>query len=159
MQEYESNCTSRTDWFDLFGISCYVFEPEQLNAFECLEALLTATFMEEPLVAYFWEQLDIPSTWNTHCTNAAREGAGMDIHNPMFEQHWTKYRRLHIGQFTDCDPKEACDCERHNCVGAQSMGGHTAAAAITAISLGILQIVEIPSTLTPSETDAYNWHW
>jgi hypothetical protein len=87
MQKYDSNWTSRTNWFDLAGISCLVFEPEPLNAFESIEAILTACFEEEPLEAYFWEQSGFPSPWNTYWTDTAREGGGLDINNPMFRPH------------------------------------------------------------------------
>jgi len=84
MQKYDSKCTSRINWFDLVGIPCLVFEPEPLNAFESIEAILTATFEEEPLEAYFWEQLTVPSPWNIFWTDTAREGGGLDMNDPMF---------------------------------------------------------------------------
>jgi hypothetical protein len=61
MHQYDSNCTSRTNLFDHAGTPCHVFEPEPLNAFESIKAILAATFEEEPLEVYFWEQSDIPS--------------------------------------------------------------------------------------------------
>jgi len=51
MHQYNSKCTSRTNWFDLAGIPCLVFEPESLNAFESIEEILAASFEEEPLEA------------------------------------------------------------------------------------------------------------
>jgi len=54
MHKYDSNCTSQTYWFDLAGTPCLIFEPEPLNAFDSIEAILKATFKEEPLEAYFW---------------------------------------------------------------------------------------------------------
>jgi hypothetical protein len=66
MQEYESNCTSMTNLFHVGGIFCLVFEPEPLNAFESIEALLTATFEEEPQEVHFLEQSDISSLCNTY---------------------------------------------------------------------------------------------
>jgi hypothetical protein len=53
MHKYDSYCTSRTNWFDRAGTSCLVVEPEPLNALESIEAILTATFEEEPIKAYF----------------------------------------------------------------------------------------------------------
>ena len=61
MHQYDSNCTSRTNWFDLPGIPCLVFGPEPLNAFNSIEAILSATLEEEPLEVYFWKQSTVPS--------------------------------------------------------------------------------------------------
>jgi hypothetical protein len=41
--------------FDLAGTPCLVFDPEPLNAFENIKAILAATIQDEPLEAYFWE--------------------------------------------------------------------------------------------------------
>jgi len=157
MHKYHSKCTSRTNWFDLAGTPCLVFEPEPLNTFESIEAILTLSFDEEPLEAYFWEQSAVPSPWNTYWTEAARAGGGLDINDPVFRPHWTRYTGAH--SWFPCDPEDPCDCEGHNCAGAQSTVGHVAAAATTAKSLGIPLIVVVPPTPTPSEIDAYNWHW
>jgi len=156
MQKYDSNCTSRKNWFDLAGTSCLVVERERLNAFESIKAILAATFEEEPLEAYCWEQSTVPSPWNTYLTDAAREGGGLDINDPVFGPHWTQYSGAH--SWFPCDPEELCECEGHNCVRTQSTIGHTATAATTAKSLGIPLIVVVPSTLTPSELDTYHWH-
>jgi hypothetical protein len=48
-------------WFDLAGTLCLDFEPEPLNAFESIEAVLSATIEEEPSEAYSWEQSDFSS--------------------------------------------------------------------------------------------------
>ena len=90
MHKYDSKCPSLTNWFDLAGTPCHVFEPEPLNAFESIEAILTATFQEEPLKAYFWEQSTVTTPWNTYWTEAAREGGGLDINNPVFGPHYTR---------------------------------------------------------------------
>jgi hypothetical protein len=58
-------CTSRMNLIDLAGSPCLVFEPEPLNAFVSIEAVLAATFDQDPVEAYFWEQSDIPSPWDT----------------------------------------------------------------------------------------------
>jgi hypothetical protein len=138
------------NWFNLARTLCLIFEPEVLNAFDSIEAILTATFEKEPLEAYFWEQSDVPSPWNLYWTDAAREWSGLDINDQVFGQHWTKYRGLHWGLLTDCDPEEPCDCEEHNCVGAQLTIRHAAAAATTAKSLGIPPIVVVLPSPSPS---------
>ena len=157
MYSYDSNCTSRTNWLDLAGIPCLVFEPESLNAFESIEVILTASFTEEPREADFWEQSAVPSPWNTYWTDAAKEGGGLDINDPLFGPHWTWYTGAH--SWFPCYPEEPCDCEGHNCAGTHSTIGHAAAAATTANSLGIPLIVVVPPTPTPFELDTYNWHW
>jgi hypothetical protein len=87
MQNSDSNCTSRTNWFDLAGIPCLVVEPELLNAFESLEIILTASSEEEPLEANFLEPSAVPSPWNIYSTDTEREGGGLDIHDPVFGTH------------------------------------------------------------------------
>jgi len=91
MHQYNSNCTSRTIWFDLAATPFLVFEPEPLNAFESVEVVFAATVEVEPLEVYFWEQSDCPSPWNLYWTDAARECGGLDINDPVFGQHWTEY--------------------------------------------------------------------
>lgn len=109
--------------------------------------------------AYFWEQSDVPTPWNTYWTDAAREDRALDINDPVFGQYGTRYQRPHFGLFMKCDPEKPCDCEGHNGVGAQSTIGYAAAAATTAVSVGIPLVVVVPPTLTLSEIDAYSWHW
>jgi len=128
-----------------------------LNAFDSIEIILTATFKEEPLEAYFCEQSTVPSPWNTYWTDAAREVGGLDINDPVFGPHWTRYSGAHSS--FPCDHEEPCDCEELNCVGTHSTVGHAAAVATTAKSLGIPLIVIVPPTPNSSEIDAYNWHW
>jgi hypothetical protein len=91
MHRYDSNCTSQMNWFDLAGTTCLVFEPEPLNAIESIKAILAATFEEEPVEAYFWEQSAVPSPWNTYWTDAAREGGGLDINDAVCGPHWIRY--------------------------------------------------------------------
>jgi len=91
MHQYDSNCTSQMNWFDLARIPCLVFEPERLNASESIEVISTVYFQAEPLENDFWEQSDVPSPWNTSWTDSAREGGGLHIINPGFRQPWTKY--------------------------------------------------------------------
>jgi len=157
MPEYDTNCTSRMNWFDIARTPCLVFEPEPLSAFDSIDAEHTATFVEEPLEAYVWEQSIVPSPSNTYWTDAAREVGRLDINNPMFGLHWTTYLGAH--SWFPCDFEEPCDCEGHHCAGTLSTIGHTAAAATTAKSLGIALIVVVPPTPTSSEIDAYNWNW
>jgi hypothetical protein len=64
-----------TMWFDLAGTPCLVVEPEPLNGFESIEAILEASFKEEFLEANFWEQSTVPSPWNLYWTDAARDGS------------------------------------------------------------------------------------
>jgi hypothetical protein len=157
MHQYGSNCTSRRNWFDLAGICCLVFEPEPLNAFESIEAILRSSFKAEPLEAYVWEQSTVPTPWNTYWTDAAREGGELDIHDPVFGQDWTRYTGAHT--WFPGDPEELCDGKGHNCAGTYSTIGHAAVASTTAKSLGIPLIVVVPPTPTPSKLEAYNWHW
>jgi hypothetical protein len=37
------------NWVDLTGTPCLVLEPEPLITFNCIKAILSATFEEEPL--------------------------------------------------------------------------------------------------------------
>jgi hypothetical protein len=135
-----------------------VFEPESLNVFDCIEAILAATFEEEPLETYFGAQSTVPSPWNICWTDTARGGGGLAINDTVFGPHWTWYTGAH--SWFPHDPEERCGCEGHNCFGTHSTVGHAAAAATTtAKSLGVTLIVIVPPTPTPSEIDAYNWHW
>ena len=117
------------NWFDLAGTPCDLFEHEPLNTFESIDAVLAANFEEEPFEDYFYEQSEVPSLGNVYWKDAAWEGGGLDSNDPVFGLHWTKYSGLHLGWITNCDPEEACECEGHNCAGAQSTIGHAAAAA------------------------------
>jgi hypothetical protein len=53
IHQNNSECTSWTNLFDLAGTTCLAVEPEPLNIFESIEAILAATFKEEPLEANF----------------------------------------------------------------------------------------------------------
>jgi hypothetical protein len=66
MQKYDSNCTSRTNWFDLAGTHCTLSEPEPLNTFESIEGLLNTEVDNICLPAYFWERSDTPYPWNLY---------------------------------------------------------------------------------------------
>jgi len=95
-----------------------MFESKHLNTCDSIEAILAATFEEKPLEAYFWDQSDVPSPWNTYWSDTAQEDGGLDIIDPGLGQHWTKYRGVDFGLFTNCDTYEACYCEEHYCVEA-----------------------------------------
>jgi len=159
MQQYNSNCTSQMNWFDLAGIPCLVFEPATLKAFKSIQAILLAPFKEEPQEGYLSERSDVPLSWNTYWPDTAREGSGLDTHDVVFGQHFIKYKGLKVGLITDCDPNKVCDCEGHNCVGEQSTVGHTAAAATTAKSLGVPLMVVVPPTPTHYGMDIYVQYW
>ena len=80
MQKYDSNCTTRTNWFDLAGTHCTLSEPEPLNAFESIEGLLNTEIDDLCLPAYFWEQSDTLSPWNLYWTVPGYTGpAPMDL--------------------------------------------------------------------------------
>jgi hypothetical protein len=61
MQKYNSNCTSRTNWFDLAGTHCTLSEPEPLNAFKSIEGLLNTEVDNICLPAYFGNNQILPS--------------------------------------------------------------------------------------------------
>jgi len=132
-------------------------EPEPLNAFESIERLLNTEVDDLILPAYFWEQSDVPSPWNIYWTEAAAYRGGLELDDPMFGDCWTKYWGAHA--WLNCHPEEPCECEPHNCLGTHSMEGHAPAAAATAKPVLVPLIVIEPPTPTPSEIDAYNWHW
>jgi hypothetical protein len=157
MQKYDSNCTSRTNWFDLAGTRCSLSEPEPLNAFESIEGLLNIEVDDICLPAYFWEQSDIPSPWNLYWTEAAAYGGGLEIDDPVFGDCWTQYLGAH--SWFDCKSDIPCWCEGHGCCGTHETEGHALAAAATAKAPVIPLIVVEPPTPTPSEVDRFNWHW
>jgi hypothetical protein len=90
MQKYDSNCTSRTNWFDLAGIHCSLSEPEPLNTFESIEGLLNIEVDDIFLPAYFWEQSDTLSPWNLYWTEATANGGGLEIDDAVFGDYWTE---------------------------------------------------------------------
>jgi len=90
MQNYDSNCTSRTNWFDLAGIHCTLSEPEPLNAFESMEGELKIEVDDICLPTYFWAQSDTPYPWNLHWTEAAAYEVGLELDDPVFGNSWTR---------------------------------------------------------------------
>jgi len=72
-QQYNSNCTSRTNWLYLARLPWTVFEPVLFDTFQSIKANFIATFEEEPLKVYFWEQSDIPSPASMYWTDSARK--------------------------------------------------------------------------------------
>jgi hypothetical protein len=157
MRRYDSNCTSRTNWFDLAGTHCALSEPEPLNAFESIEGLLNTEVDDICLPAYFWEQSDVPSPWNIYWTEAAAYGGGLELDDPVFGNSWTKYWGAHAWGI--CEPDTPCRCEGHDCCGTHETEGHAPAAAATAKAPEVPLIVVEPPTPTPSELDQFNWHW
>jgi hypothetical protein len=142
------------NWSDLAGILFLVFEPEHLDTFETIEAIFTASFEEELLEVYFWEQSPFPSPWQTNWTDAGSKRGGLDINDSVFGPHRTRYTGAQSG--IHCDPEDQYDCGGHNCVGTHSTVGHAAAVATTAKGVAIELIVEVHPTPTHSEVDAYN---
>jgi len=128
-----------------------------LNAFESIEELFNTEVDDLILPAYFWEQSDVPSPWNIYWTKAAAYGGGLEVDNPVFESNWTKYWGAHA--WFDCDPELPSECEGYNCSGAHSTEGYAPAAVVSAKPLPVLLIVIEPLIPTPSEIDAFNWHW
>jgi len=157
MQKYDRNCTFRTNWVHLAGNPCLVLEPEPLNSCDSIEAILAATFEEEPLKDYFWEQSTVPSPWNLYWIEAARGGGRLGINDPVFRSHWARYLGGH--SWFPRDAEEPCDCKGHNCLVTHSTVGHAPAAATTANSLGVPLIVVVPPTPTPSKINEYSWPW
>jgi hypothetical protein len=90
-----SNCTSRTNWFDLPATPCLVFQTERLTAFETINARLALTFEEDPSIANFWDLSVVHSPWNVDWTDAGREGRGLGITNAVLGHYWTHYGGLH----------------------------------------------------------------
>jgi len=156
MRKYDSNCTSRTDWFDLAGTQCSHSEPEPLNALQSIEGLSNTEVDDLILPAYFWEQSDVPSPWDTYWTEAATYGGGLELDTPVFGNNWNKYWGAHA-RF-NCHPEEPCDCAGHGCLGTHSKEGHAPAAAATAKSAPVPLIgIETP-TPTTLEIDSSNRH-
>ena len=107
---------SRISFFDLAGRTTNLFEYEPLNAFDSIEAVISEN--QEPLEEYFWSEPQPVSPRNSYWTEAARNGGGLQIDDPVFKNIWTKYYGLHI----DCQDQEECYCE-HNCAGTHSTIG------------------------------------
>lgn len=61
MTEYDSDCISRSNWCDLVRVSCSISEPEPLNAFDSIGAILAERIEDELLEAAFWDQSAVPS--------------------------------------------------------------------------------------------------
>ena len=148
---YDSNCHCRVNFFDLAGTPTQLAEPEPLNFFDSIDALLHET--EEPLEAYFWDAPDTPYPWNLYWTDAARQGGGLSIDDPVFADHWTRYKGLHV----DCEDQEICYCE-HNCGGTHTTIGRAPAArsSIVATETSFDRAV---STISSIITAIYHWDW
>ena len=107
---------SRINFFDLAGQTTNLFEHEPLNSFNSIDAVILEP--EEPLEAYFWEEPQAVSPWNSYWTEAAKYGGGLQINDPVFKDSWTKYYGLHV----NCEEEEVCYCE-HNCGGTHTTKG------------------------------------
>ena len=107
---------SRINFFDLAGRTTNLFEPEPLNSFDSIDAVILEP--EEPLEAYFWEEPQAVSPWNSYWTEAAKYGGGLQINDPVFKDSWTKYYGPHV----NCEGEEVCYCE-HNCGGTHTTKG------------------------------------
>jgi len=59
------------------------------NVHDSIVTILEATVEEEPLKAYFCELSSVLSAGNLYATDADRDGRCVDIHDPVFPQHWT----------------------------------------------------------------------
>jgi hypothetical protein len=79
---------SRINIFDLASRTTNLFEPEPLNSFGSIDAVILEP--EEPLEAYFWEEPQALSPWSSYWTEAAKYGGGLQINNPVFKDSWTK---------------------------------------------------------------------
>jgi len=42
MQKYDNHCTGEMNWFNHARMACFIFEPEPVNTFQRIEAILTA---------------------------------------------------------------------------------------------------------------------
>jgi len=156
-QKYDTNSTSRTNWFHLAGIHCTLSEPEPLDAFESIEGLLNTEVDDICLPAYFWEQTDTPFPRNIYWTEAAAYGGGLELHDPVFGNNWTRYWGAH--SWCNCEIDTPCWCEGHDCRGTHETEARAPAAAETAEPLETPLFVVKPPTPTPSELDQFNWHW
>jgi hypothetical protein len=107
---------SRINFFDLAGRTTNLFEPEPLNSFDSIDAVILEP--EDPLEAYFWEEPQAVSPWNSYWTEAAKYGGGLQINDPVFKDSWTKYYGLQV----NCEEEEVCYCE-HNCGGTHTTKG------------------------------------
>ena len=142
MPAYNANWpeNSRINFFDLAGRTVNLFEPELLNATESIDNILLET--EEPLEAYFWDEPQPVSPWNSYWTERAKSGGGLQINDPVFKDFWTKYHRLHV----DCWDEEVCYCE-HNCGGTHITKGR----AVTNSS------ATVKPTHGPTESHRNSW--
>ena len=118
MPAYDANQPeqSQINYFNLAGRSINLFEIEPLNPFDSIDEILLET--EEPLEAYFWDEPQRVSPWNSYWTEAAKSGGGLRIDDPVFKDFRTKYYGLHV----DCWDEEVCYCE-HNCAGTHTTKG------------------------------------
>lgn len=84
MQMYDRHHTTRKNWFHLARTSCLGHGPKPMITFESMEAILSANLAEELFEPVLCEGSTVHSLVNVHWTDAAREGGGLDINNPVF---------------------------------------------------------------------------
>jgi hypothetical protein len=152
MTPYDTNHHGRINFFDLAGTPCTLFEPEPLNAFESIDAILHEP--EEPLEAYFWDQPDSPYPWNLYWTEAARHGGGLAVDDPVFGDSWTKYKGMHVG----CDDWDICYCE-HNCGGTHTTVGRAPGALSTIYEVEEHYPEDIVPTFEELLNEEPNYEW
>jgi hypothetical protein len=107
---------SRINFFDLASRTTNLFEPEPLNSLDSIDAVIHEP--EKPLEAYFSEEPQAVSPWNSYWTEAATYERGLQINDPVLKDSWTKYYGLHL----NCKEEEVCYCE-HNCGGTHTTKG------------------------------------
>jgi len=81
----------------------------------------------------------------------------LELDDLVFGNSWTKYWGAHA--WFNSDPELPCECEGHHFLGTHSTEGHAPPAAASTRAVPVPLMVIEPPTPTPSEIDAYNWHW
>jgi hypothetical protein len=157
MQMYHSNCTSRTNWFDLTGTPSTSSEPKPLNGLESIKGLLNTEVDDIYHPTYFWEQSDVPSPWNLDWTAAATYRGCLKLDHPVFGDSLTRNWGAH--SWFNCVKDTPCWCEGHDCKGMYKTKGHAPVAATAAKAPKVSVIVVESHTPTPSELDQFDWYW
>jgi len=114
IQQCVCNHVSQTTWFDIAGAHYRVYQSAPLNAFESIVTLLVASFVAEPVKAYFWSQSTVPTAQNNYWMNTAKWRNGLDMHDPVFEPDSTSNLEEHSA--FHCDPEIPRNCEEFNWV-------------------------------------------
>jgi hypothetical protein len=95
-----------------------------LNAFHSIETILPE--IENPLKENFWDEPQAVFPWNSYLMEAATEGGGLSINNPVIKNFWTKYYSFQV----DCQNEELC-YYKSNCGGTHTTESRAADANIT----------------------------